>query len=310
MSAWIVALLAGIACIAGASAWAAPAPLGGAQLRPPAFVWRENQKLHLSPGATLAPGDSVATGGGARAAFVLAGGGYLSLGADASLRVHSVDSRSGAKNILRLVLEKGVLRLDPKNGEDVRLNAGDLRVRVYGADVWIGAEAAGDTVCLLRGAVEFQYRDAGAGRLDVPGDCVFVSSNRAPLRYTPVQSILANKLAQADLGAASIASTLLPEAPLARAGTRPGAAPPVAAKSEPTGWTVVVLSLADGESAVLEAEGYRERGFDAHTFIEEVNGQRYYRVGIGRFPTREDARAFAANIKSRLHIDAAWVAAY
>lgn len=283
-----------------------PVVLGRAQLRPPVLLTHDGSRRALQAGDGLQAGDRLATGAGGRAAFVLAGGGYLSLGANSVLRVHSVDAGAGAKTIVRLVLETGVLRLDPKNGEDLRLNAGALRLRVYGADIWAGAEAAGDTVCLLRGAVEFQDARGGSGRIDNPGECVFISDSRAPLRYTPAPTILANKLGQTDLGSAT-APASLPPAPRP---SGPQLRTPPDAATEPTGWTVVILSLADEESAILETQGWREQGFDAHTFVDTIDGRRVHRVGLGRFETREEARAFAANVKTRLNIEQAWVASY
>ena len=71
-----------------------------------------------------------------------------------------------------------------------------------------------------------------------------------------------------------------------------------------------MLSLTDPESAELEAADFRDRGFDAHSFAQPVDGRVLHRIGIGRFATREEARQFAANVKARLHIDQAWVAQY
>jgi len=321
-----LALLVGIGGLHAASSTAGDtAVLDRAQLRPPAHIVHDGQTRSLSANASLSAGDRVNTGDNGRAAFVFPGGGYLSLGADASLRVHSVDAQPGSKTVVRLVLDRGVLRVDPRNGEDLRLNAGELRVRVYGADVWIGVETAGDTVCLLRGAVEFQYAAGGGDRIDRPGECVFMRPGSAALRYTPTQQILASKLNKADLGSASLSVSLpAPAAAPAPVAARPAPvvrAPPTPASTAPSaspssgslathGWTVVVLSLTDPESAELEAADFRDRGFDAHSFAQPVDGRVLHRIGIGRFATREEARQFAANVKARLHIDQAWVAQY
>lgn len=324
------ALLAGTGGLDAASSTAGdPTVLERAQLRPPVHIVHDGQTRSLSANASLGAGDRVNTGEHGRAAFVFPGGGYLALGADASLRVHSVDARPGSKTVVRLVLDRGVLRVDPRNGEDLRLNAGELRLRVYDADVWIGVETAGDTVCLLRGAVEFQYASGGGDRIDHPGECVFMRPGSAALRYTPTQQILASKLNKADLGSASPSASLpapaAAPAPIARpAPARPApavraaptpastasTAPPSARSLATHGWTVVVLSLTDPESAELEAEDFRDRGFDAHTFAQAVDGRVLHRIGIGRFATREQARQFAVNVKTRLHIDQAWVAQY
>lgn len=300
-AAWLLGLIG--AMTAGGAFAGEPVVLDRAQSRPPAQLVRDGRSLDLTADAALLSGDALRTGEGGRAAFVLAGGGYLSLGGGSELILHAVEPHPGARTVVKLSLQRGVMRVDPRQGEDLRLNAGVLRIRVLGADVWAGVEAAGDTVCLLRGAVEFQYAAGGGDRIDRAGECMFVRPGAAPLRYQPVPQVLAHKLRQADLGAASTAASL-PAPPIVA--ERAAAASGRPAES----WTVVVLSLSDGESAQLEAQSLRERGLDAHTYVEDAGGRRLHRVAIGRFDTREDARAFAARVKQRLHIEQAWVAPF
>lgn len=93
--------------------------------------------------------------------------------------------------------------------------------------------------------------------------------------------------------------------------------PPLAVKASPdatelsSGWTLVAASLADFESAELEARSLGEQGLPV-TRVRPVqrDGQMYYRVTIGAFPTREAAAAYAAEVKTSYGMTQVWLAPY
>jgi cell division protein FtsN len=76
------------------------------------------------------------------------------------------------------------------------------------------------------------------------------------------------------------------------------------------GWTLVAASLADGESARLEAKGLADMGLSAQVRTLLKDGQTYYRVTIGNFASRAEAASYADQLKQRYGMAQVWLANY
>lgn len=125
----------------------------------------------IALGKSLEAGTEIRTGKDGRAELSLHGDPTLALGNGVQLLVHSLDQR-----VLRLRIASGAVRVDTRaakggKSRDVRLNVGDLRVRVANADAWTELGERGGQVCLIAGVVEAQ-QPSGVARLDTPGQCL------------------------------------------------------------------------------------------------------------------------------------------
>ncbi len=139
---------------------------------------RSDRVASLRPSDTVQAGDEVRTGNGGHLGLQLSPVGQITLGRDSRLIVHSIEAVDppARMGLARLVVHAGSAQLDSRGGSDlppadIRLNVGALRIRIFGASVWIDRAKGGDEVCLLGGAVELQG-PSGPLRLDDVGSCV------------------------------------------------------------------------------------------------------------------------------------------
>lgn len=288
-----------------------PLPLYSLRVALPAQVKRADHLQTLLPRTPLQGGDRVLTGARGRATLQLAGIGTLTLGGDAELYVHSTElTADGA--IAKVKLERGALRIDGRfrqgaPPQDFRINAGRVRLRVYGAEVWTEVTPRGENVCLLSGAIEIQ-RDEGSDRIDNPGDCLLYSGEGRRLLVTPdQQETLARKLLRTAFAedyttriAAQNEAATAPE-PAPPALPPPAAAAPVGAH----GWTLVAASIADEAAAEHEAQRLRAIGLPAEVRLAETGSHR--RVTVGRFETPAQAREFAERARSEHGLVDLWL---
>jgi hypothetical protein len=277
----------------------------------------------------------------------------LTLGADAELFLHSADPPDAGRGaLLRAQLVRGALRVDgrPKSGlppQDLRLNLGQLRLRVFGAEVWMERSASAETVCLLSGAVEIQS-SAGPERLDAPGDCLLFGAHGRRLHVRPDgEETLARKLVRTAFAedyvtriaaeqapaaapaqaappgteAAPVpapAAIPPPPAPSAPRGAAPGGAvglPPAPAagaagpgRREPaSGWTVVVASFPEQPAAEAEAARLRALGLQPTVRSRTDQGITKYRVTLGAFAAKEEARAYGVQVQGRHALASFWL---
>jgi DedD protein len=75
-----------------------------------------------------------------------------------------------------------------------------------------------------------------------------------------------------------------------------------------TGWTVQVNATTDAVQAVMLARRLRAKGYDAYTVQGPIGGVNWYRVRVGRFTTREAAKAVETKLREQEKMEAAYVA--
>lgn len=294
--------------LASASVWAA-SELTVLRVDGSASSVRADATRPLMPRGMVLDGDLLRLPPGSRVALQLAGTGLISLARGAELQVY--DSRRGSPSVGRFKLTSGSVRVDSRSGsgrpaQDIRLNVGSLKARIYGAEVLGANDAAGETLCLLAGALEVQTAGAPDSRLDQPGAC---------LRRTPDGQLSRLRLdTDAHMGIALAATEFAEPALAEAAGTgkrSPSATPIIAASSPPAesgpakpgSWTVVVLSLAKREAVDARTQSLLDQGLPAVTRSVEVKGQTMYRVTVGEFPDQPQARAYAKNTLVRAGIE-------
>jgi len=74
-----------------------------------------------------------------------------------------------------------------------------------------------------------------------------------------------------------------------------------------SGWIVQVRSTPDKAAADSLQASLVAAGFPAFVVSADVSGATYYRVRVGRYGSREDAKTIEAELLSRADIDTTWV---
>ena len=168
----------------------------------------------------LRTGDVLTAGAQSRAGLSFGKTGELVLAGLSELQVY--EASAGSKQtpaLAKLKLLAGAIKVKStgKPAQDVRLNVGLLKTRIFDAEVWGASTTEGDTVCLIRGAVEIQSSGSEAPtRLATEGSC---------LRREPDGKTVNIKAASDEILPAAIAATAFPPEALARA-IAPVALPP------------------------------------------------------------------------------------
>jgi hypothetical protein len=256
------------------------------------------------PRSAVLDGDTLSLATSSRVALQLGGSGLITLARGAELQVY--DSRRGNPSLGRFKLLGGSVRIDSRGvsgrpAQDIRLNVGSLKSRIYGAEVLGANDAAGDTLCLLAGALEIQTEGAPDARLDQPGAC---------LRRAPDGQLSRLRLDTDSRMGLALSATEFAE-PVETADARSaGPAPIIAAASvttaapaKPGSWTVVVLSLGKRDVVEARTQSLLDQGLPAVTRSAEVKGQTMYRVTVGEFADQTQARGYAKGTLAKAGID-------
>ena len=305
-------LLLAATLLAGGAAQAA-SDLVTTRVEGSARVSRGGGNQPLTTRMPVLGGDVLSLSGGSKVSLQLGGQGLITLARGAELQVF--DARGGPPSVGRFKLLSGTVRIDSrgsKPAQDLRLNVGTLKARILGAEAVGANDAAGDTLCVLAGAIEIQTAGSDDARLDIPGSCL----RRTPdglLRNLRLDSDppIASSLAATEGDPGTDIITLQP--PPLRAG-RPAPAPiiaaaaPAATPARPAagGWTVVVLSLAQREPVEKRSQSLQDQGLPASVRAAEVKGRTVHRVTVGEFATQAQARDFARNTLGKAGIEG-WI---
>lgn len=293
---------------------------------------RADAAVPLLPRSSVLSGDTVSLSPNSRAALQLAGAGLITLARGAELQVF--DTRAGVPTLGRFKLLSGTVRIDSRVGSgrvplDIRLNIGSLKSRIYGAEALGANDAAGETLCLLAGAIEIQTSGAADTRLESPGSCLRRTPDGQvrelrlgedqPMRLALSASEFADPtpLTTTPMASAPSAAPTPIIAPVSKpapatsvaAAATPPSAPVSTSSASPTagGWTVVVLTLAKREAVESRSQSLLDQGLPAATRKVEVKGQVLYRSTVGRFGNAEEARAYAKTTLAKAGIQG-WVA--
>jgi cell division septation protein DedD len=73
------------------------------------------------------------------------------------------------------------------------------------------------------------------------------------------------------------------------------------------GWAVQVASTTDLGEALRIVQRLRSKGYDAYTRRREIAGATWYRVRVGNFKTRADAKRLEDELRREMQLDAAYV---
>ncbi|MGQ0698859.1 MAG: SPOR domain-containing protein [Panacagrimonas sp.] len=215
---------------------------------------QEGQAAKLLTGAKLEAGTFVRTPGKGAVELSVNGVPTVFAGADAELLLHSVEA-----SMVRMRLSQGAMHIDARVGagrpsRDVRLNLGELKLRVSGAQAWAQQTSDITQVCLITGVVEVR-RQEQLDRIDLPGQCLRVSPTGAAPTWSRVPpEVLNERIALA--GIAPDNTQPVQPTPVAAAPKKikpaPVAAPPAIVEPVSPVATVETASPAEAPPATVE----------------------------------------------------------
>ncbi len=331
--------LSAFTALAAMAMAAQAAELSTTQVTAPATLTRGGTTTALNAQQALQAGDVVSAGTHGRIGLQL-GAGAITLFTMGDLQVFDAKGPKGSVAANgKFKLLAGAARVDSRatrlgQAQDVRLNVGAIKSRIYGADVWAASTAEGDTLCLLAGTVEAQSAGESTRRLDTANTCLRTEPDGRlntfaiaddPLVARTIAATTATPASDSSPAPAMPAATPPPVAaaaaiaPAPKAKPAPASAPIIAkaasvplaatpakaaAENTSTGWTVVVLSLPNLAPVETRTQELIGRGLPAAVRTATVKGQVFHRVTVGRFATQAEAHAYLA--KSGLK---GWIAA-
>lgn len=192
-----ICLAALMAALASTVLSAAPMPVKLVRSQQDVMSTHDDQSRTLLPGANIEAGTRVRTAPAGRAELSLLGAPSMWLSADTEVQLHDADA-----GVLKARLTRGTASIDTRalkggKARDVRVNLGELRLRVASAQAWIEQSDAASQVCLLAGAIDVQVLDR-AHRLDLPGQCLRRSGITSQWSMVP-RELLGERVAMTEV---------------------------------------------------------------------------------------------------------------
>lgn len=253
-------------------------------LQMPAWIERQGLRRPLLPGQLLGNQDRLLTGPDAGVRIRLADGSVLALGGDSELRLHALGVRGRQVFTAAVDVPRGSLRFSSGSGNTayrqraINLRFGTITAGVRGTDLWGSADAQGDRICLLEGAISVHHADDEARQLSEPSSCYLATKGAPPT--------LADAASPGELGMRA-----------ALTGVHAGSG-----ETTRRGRWLLELSLVDSESGALALYDHlRAAGYAARIMPQAASGGGYhFSVRILQLASKADAEALAARLERSL----------
>lgn len=256
----------------------------------PAWVVRDGIRKPLTAGRTLAAGEMVITGRGARALLRLDDGSAVKLGEDTRFVVSSARTGEGSSPLFQATLRvlTGAFRFTTsalakkRMQRDLSIQVGTVTAGIRGTDLWGRSAADRDFVVLIEGKIGVRRNGEGEVLLDTPLS-LFSAPKEAPTppigNVTPAE--LSAYAAQTEIAAGSGAVIV-------------GGA-----------WKVTVLETGEQSAALAAYDQLRDAGFPAIIDPRGRGDAAVYRVRVTGLATRADAASLATRLKATPGFEAA-----
>ena len=257
---------------------AAPATVEAVEF--PAWIEHMGVKNPLQSGQTLAAGDRITTGPGARVYLQMPEGSRVKLGENATFVVDQLNAEDGKQGVFRAALNlvKGAFRFTTDavaktNRRNVDIRVSTVTAGIRGTDLWGKAADDKDLVCLLEGKIAVHADGQPEQSMDQPLTFYVAPKGAAPL---PVASVDVAQLkqwaAQTDL---------------------------VATKGESRAhgaWRIVLAQVPQQTEALAWYDRLRAAGYPVRIRTYGVGKHRHYRVVLMGFVSRDDAQSVAQTL--------------
>ena len=278
MKRWLEIVFALWFALAASSALAAPAAVVES-VQMPAWVDRAGKPLPAAPGMELIATDVLRTGPGARLYIKLAEGSILKLGENAKLQLLDLVPEKGG--LFRGVLDvlSGAFRfttdvLAKPRPRDFKLRISTVTAGIRGTDLWGRSVKDNEIVCLIEGAIEVGAENEKPVRMDQPRQ--FYQRDKG--KTQPLSVITQEKLAELARET---------EIETGKGAARRGGK-----------WMVTLVRADTQESVLAVYDKVRAAGYAADMRAFSEAGKKVYAVRIGQLPSKAEAEALAARLRS------------
>jgi cell division septation protein DedD len=183
--------------------------------------------------------------------------------------------------------------------------------------IWVGRDITERRLAreerVVRAAIPAQPMPAETPKA-AEGDAAFYERLREKAIQRLQETVAAAPRSPAAARAVAVATSVRPTirvaekpAPRPTLPPQPPAPPRRVDEWADKGWTVQVNATTNPEQATDLARNLRAKGYDAYTLQAPMRGQTWYRVRVGRLPTREKAKELETKLKSTEGLDNAYV---
>ncbi len=278
----LFAVLASLALLLSTPVVLAAAPAAAATVevvQAPAWRYRDDATVPLTPGMKLQSGDVLRTGLGGRVYLMLAEGSRVKLGEFARFTLHSRSlqpqrSFRGALDILNGAFRFTTGKLKKAQPRDVTIRVGTATIGIRGTDLWGKTDANGDLVALLEGRIEIT-RAGQTTEMTQPMTYFDAPSGEAAEVKALDPEVFRRLARQTEIQAGDGA---------ARAGGK---------------WRVLAAMAASEEAALELYARIREAGFAVRIRPRRVEAEgRRYELLLGGFSSAADAEVAAGRLKA------------
>lgn len=299
---------------------------------------------NLVQGAAVEVGTRIRTDARGRVELSVNGIPTLSAGSDVELLVHSYEA-----TVVRARLSQGTMHIDARSApgrrsRDVRLNVGELRVRIADAEAWAQQTQTLTQVCLVSAGVVEVKQAEQLSRIDLQGQCLRVAEATPSWTRVPAE-VLSERIELTKVATPGaeprrpVTAAIAPAVPAAAAPAVPAAVAPAApvvvapaavetavvapvvsapvartksaAADDGRSWSVVLASVGTQQAADLEAARLKALGVLQAEVRAYRNGDRSgFRVGAGRYVSREEAGVALTQFKKHYPNLNGWLARY
>lgn len=278
---WVLCLVSLLACFPAL----AEAPVDSDAVvdivQMPAWVERGGRREPLAPGKALQNRDKVFTGRDARVLIQLADGSTVKLGENAELHLNLLGRRADSGLAGALEIVRGAFRLTPGKtpGQSVfNVRIATITAGTRNADLWGSAHAEGDLVCSLEGQVMVLHEREESRYLSEPLSCYFAAKGAAPRLIDDVDRSKVRLCVEQT------------EIQPGRGFVQRGGL-----------WGAHLMTLESEDRALRLYDQARAAGYAASIQPTRVKRKVYqYTVSVAQAPTRDEAEALAARLRSTL----------
>lgn len=257
----------------------------------PAWYDRDGETYPLKPGMKLYSGDIIRTGNNSRALLRMDEGSMVKLGADAKLDIRTLKPPKQKEGVFAALLRvsRGAFRfttteLGKQSKREVDVRIGAVTIGIRGTDIWGRSKTGEDLFCLIEGNVNVQREGEAAFVMQEPLQYIVAEKNKPTSAVMPVDM---NELG----GWAQETETQQGRGILTASGE----------------WAVNMMSLQNNSAADRLQQILNEAGYATEIQETEINGQRWLRLRIQGFVSRQDADSFAGTINNQYGIERPWV---
>lgn len=259
----------------------------------PVWAERDQSVVALSVGDELENGDVIKTGENGRAWLSMADGSVIKLGQGAQFQIKKasyVDNDQGTVLDVALNVLKGAFRFTTgffnskrRTPHQVNVQIGAITAGLRGTDIWGRNTESEDFVTLLDGAINVVADGEIPTRIDQPL-ALYSKKTGMPAEMStisvPLSSILAmeTELSKAE-GIASIEGQ----------------------------YDLMLMSLMDGAFALDNMNRFKQAGYGVKKQFVTLGEQRFTRLFLPGFSTREAAQNQSIMLADRFGLDSLWI---